>query len=43
MGEVDDEGGRGLQLVNTLAQRWGADLLSHGKSVWFELRVRETA
>ncbi|QMU80613.1 ATP-binding protein [Streptacidiphilus sp. PB12-B1b] len=43
MGEVDDEGGRGLQLVNTLAQRWGADLLSHGKSVWFELRVREAA
>lgn len=42
MGDLDDEGGRGLQLVNALAQRWGADLLSHGKSVWFELRVRET-
>jgi signal transduction histidine kinase len=41
LGEPDDEGGRGLQLVNTLAQRWGADLLSHGKAVWFELRVRE--
>ncbi|QMU74219.1 ATP-binding protein [Streptacidiphilus sp. P02-A3a] len=42
LGDVDDEGGRGLQLVNHLSQRWGADLMSHGKSVWFELRVRET-
>ena len=42
LGDVDDEGGRGLQLVNHLSQRWGADLMSHGKSVWCELRVRET-
>ena len=41
LGEPDDEGGRGLQLVDSLASRWGADLLSHGKAVWFELRVRE--
>ena len=41
LGDVDDVGGRGLQLVSTLSQRWGADLMSHGKSVWFELRVRE--
>ncbi|MBC3844028.1 ATP-binding protein [Streptacidiphilus sp. 4-A2] len=41
IGDVGDEAGRGLQLVNALAQRWGADLMSHGKSVWFELRVRE--
>ncbi len=43
MGEPQDEGGRGLQLVDQLSQRWGADLMSHGKSVWFELRVREAA
>ena len=43
LGEPEDEGGRGLQLVDKLSQRWGADLMSHGKSVWFELRVREAA
>ncbi|AXI81562.1 ATP-binding protein [Peterkaempfera bronchialis] len=35
------DSGRGLHLVETLSDRWGADLLSRGKSVWFELRVRE--
>jgi anti-sigma regulatory factor (Ser/Thr protein kinase) len=43
MGEPEDDAGRGLQLVNLLADRWGADLMSRGKSVWFELRVREPA
>jgi anti-sigma regulatory factor (Ser/Thr protein kinase) len=38
MGDPEDESGRGLQLVNLLADRWGADLMSRGKSVWFELR-----
>ncbi|GAA1237588.1 ATP-binding protein [Kitasatospora nipponensis] len=33
--------GNGLLLVDTLADRWGADLLPRGKGVWFELRVRE--
>ncbi|MFG2097560.1 SpoIIE family protein phosphatase [Streptomyces sp. NPDC048612] len=31
-----DEGGRGLFLVDHLAQRWGATMLSTGKVVWFE-------
>jgi len=33
----DDEGGRGLQLVATLASRWGARSTSTGKVVWCEL------
>ncbi|MFE2284123.1 SpoIIE family protein phosphatase [Streptomyces sp. NPDC059443] len=33
----DDEGGRGLFLVNRMARRWGATRLSSGKVVWFEL------
>ncbi|GAA1975208.1 ATP-binding protein [Kitasatospora viridis] len=35
------EYGRGLLVVDTLADRWGADLLPRGKAVWFELKVRE--
>ncbi|MGK5531342.1 ATP-binding protein [Streptomyces sp. URMC 129] len=31
--------GRGLFLVDTLSDRWGVDLLPHGKSTWFEMRV----
>ena len=34
---ADDEGGRGLQLVGTLARRWGARPTDAGKVVWFEL------
>ncbi|QMU75145.1 ATP-binding protein [Streptacidiphilus sp. PB12-B1b] len=36
--EVAD-GGRGLVLVEALAQAWGVELLTHGigKTVWFEL------
>ncbi|WP_308294195.1 ATP-binding protein [Streptomyces sp. ST2-7A] len=34
-----DPTGRGLTLVETLSDRWGADLLPQGKSVWFEMRV----
>jgi serine phosphatase RsbU (regulator of sigma subunit)/anti-sigma regulatory factor (Ser/Thr protein kinase) len=33
----DDEGGRGLQLVATMASRWGARATSTGKVVWCEL------
>jgi hypothetical protein len=33
----DDEGGRGLQLVATIASRWGARATSTGKVVWCEL------
>lgn len=35
----DDEGGRGLALVEQLAVRWGADPLPWGKRVWAELVV----
>ncbi|MFI6442997.1 ATP-binding protein [Kitasatospora sp. NPDC050543] len=35
--------GRGLMVVDELSDRWGADLLPRGKSVWFELRIRERA
>ncbi|MFC1420224.1 ATP-binding protein [Streptacidiphilus cavernicola] len=38
LGDPEDDSGRGLQLVNLLSDRWGADLMSRGKSVWFELR-----
>lgn len=32
-----DEGGRGLALLDALAQRWGTDARPDGKTVWFEL------
>ncbi len=32
-----DEGGRGLQLVSLLAERWGSRRTPQGKIVWFEL------
>ena len=31
--------GRGLNLVEQLAERWGVDDIDGGKVVWFELRV----
>lgn len=31
------EGGRGLVLVQALADRWGSDRLTAGKCVWFEI------
>ncbi|GAA2116147.1 ATP-binding protein [Streptomyces synnematoformans] len=33
----DEEGGRGLQLVATVALRWGIERAGMGKTVWFEL------
>jgi serine phosphatase RsbU (regulator of sigma subunit) len=36
---LDDEGGRGLFLVDQLALRWGATRVSGGKIVWFEQRL----
>jgi anti-sigma regulatory factor (Ser/Thr protein kinase) len=35
--DADADGGRGLQLVEALAQRWGVDARHDGKTVWFEL------
>jgi anti-sigma regulatory factor (Ser/Thr protein kinase) len=34
-----DISGRGLFLVDELADRWGVDLLPRGKTTWFEMRV----
>ncbi|MET9292329.1 ATP-binding protein [Streptomyces sp. NPDC003077] len=36
-----DISGRGLFLVDKLSDRWGADLLPHGKTTWFEMRVTD--
>ncbi|MGW3149189.1 ATP-binding protein [Streptomyces sp. NPDC001177] len=33
----EDEGGRGLSLIDALALRWGTVGLPYGKRVWFEL------
>jgi anti-sigma regulatory factor (Ser/Thr protein kinase) len=37
-GELD--GGRGLSLVNALADKWGYTGDQHGRVVWFELSAR---
>ncbi|QKV95837.1 SpoIIE family protein phosphatase [Streptomyces sp. NA02950] len=34
-----DEGGRGLQLVSALSQRWGTRYTAAGKCIWTEQRV----
>ncbi|KGM02057.1 hypothetical protein Q760_15875 [Cellulomonas cellasea DSM 20118] len=36
-------GGRGMQLVDRLADEWGVDDRPGGKSVWFRLALREDA
>ncbi len=36
----NDEGGRGLYLVDQLATRWGSRPTNDGKAVWFEVPVR---
>lgn len=35
----NDEGGRGLYLVDQLATRWGSRPTPDGKAVWFEMPV----
>lgn len=35
-----DLGGRGMVLVDTLADRWGTELHRGGKTVWFEIDAR---
>ncbi|MEV7184327.1 SpoIIE family protein phosphatase [Kitasatospora sp. NPDC093102] len=35
----EDEGGRGIHLVNELAHRWGSRRTKDGKVVWFELEL----
>ncbi|MEF9907927.1 ATP-binding protein [Streptomyces sp. P9-A2] len=39
----EDDGGRGLVLVNEPAVHWGTELLPRGKRVWAELRGGEDA
>jgi anti-sigma regulatory factor (Ser/Thr protein kinase) len=34
------ESGRGIELVDTLAGRWGMQPRPHGKAVWFDVDVR---
>ncbi|MGF1427918.1 SpoIIE family protein phosphatase [Kitasatospora sp. LaBMicrA B282] len=36
----EDEGGRGMHLINELAHRWGSRPTKEGKVVWAELEVR---
>lgn len=38
--KLDDVGGRGLQLVDSLADRWGYRSTRSGKRVWFELTTQ---
>ena len=37
---AEDENGRGLMLVDTLAAKWGCDLTPEGKAVYFTLGFR---
>jgi anti-sigma regulatory factor (Ser/Thr protein kinase) len=42
--EFTKEGGRGLQVVDALASRWGVEeAAGGGKAVWFELDLTRTA
>lgn len=40
---LDDEGGRGLLLVDTMADAWGTRLVSRGKTTWFEVVAKSVA
>ncbi|WP_236653399.1 SpoIIE family protein phosphatase [Streptacidiphilus melanogenes] len=37
--DADDEGGRGMHLINELAYRWGSRGTADGKLVWLELEI----
>ncbi|MFD7998789.1 ATP-binding protein [Streptomyces mirabilis] len=37
---ADDQFGRGLLIVRTLANRWSVEKLTVGKTVWAELEMR---
>ena len=37
----EDPSGRGLAIVESVASRWGVEPLPVGKTVWFELDLRE--
>lgn len=38
-----DEGGRGLQLVTALSQRWGTRYTATGKCIWTEQALQPAA
>jgi PAS domain S-box-containing protein len=40
MAGENDEGGRGLYLVDQLAERWGSRPTDQGKAVWFEMLIQ---
>ena len=40
MAGENDEGGRGLYLVDQLAARWGSRPTEDGKAVWFEMPIK---
>lgn len=35
----DDEGGRGMELIEKMSTRWGWTTTEHSKIVWLDLRV----
>jgi hypothetical protein len=37
--EPNEDGGRGILFIDTLADAWGTDIRAGGKTVWFELDV----
>ena len=41
LSSIDDEGGRGLRIVDLLSQRWGVENRpgGRGKSTWFTVSV----
>ena len=39
---ADRVDGRGLWIVEQVADRWGVDVTDIGKSVWFEVRLGPT-
>lgn len=38
--QSEHPGGRGLRIVEALADRWGSEELAEGKSVWFEVDAK---
>lgn len=41
--DVEGTDGRGLLLVNEVADAWGYDRHHHGKTIWFELKIPSKA
>ncbi|MEU1202747.1 ATP-binding protein [Streptomyces sp. NPDC005813] len=41
--DVDAEGGRGIELLDLLADAWGTSDTATGKTMWFELRTHAEA